>query len=398
MSDYILNLDQMTFFQEKALQAVLCSGLGGGKSFILQLSQILNEVIPYPLGKHCFAALSYRQLEDTSIPGFEAFFEEMRIPFDFKKQHKKFIVDGSTELLMRSQEGADKMRSVEIASLYCEELAYWDERNFKTFLGRLRDKNGSLRMRGATTPNGLNWFFRYMIEENEGSRVLHRTSSYANKHLPKAYLKMLESSYDSETRAQEIEGEFLSIGSTKTYFMFNKEKHVVEKGFNAERLTWVGMDFNVNPMTAVVGYLDGNGVFWVWDEVFLKRSNTYKMREHIMKNYGRDLLIIPDATGRAMKTSAVMSDHQILKEYFNVARVSNPHRKDRFNNVNRLLEQGKIRIHSRCKKLTRDLERFCDDGADTDLGHISDALGYVLWYYEPIKRFINHMKEQPRYL
>ena len=386
-TQFKLNVGQYAFLKSKAKQASICSGLGGGKSFILVLSQLVNEVFRYPDAKHCFAALSYAQLRDTSIPLFEMFLTEIGVPFTFKASDKKFIINGKTELLMRSEDVADRMRSVEIGSLHCEELAYWQEKNFKTFLGRLRDKRGSMRMRAATTPNGLNWFYRYFVEDKKEGRELCRTSTKDNKHLPDEYIEMLIDSYDDELLEQELEGGFINIGATKTYYKFDRKKHVKDLyKENKNKITAIGMDFNVNPMTAACGFIENDCVY-ITDEIYLKNSNTHKIKDTILQRYGDAPLIIPDATGKARKTAAVRSDHDILREVFEVARVRNPARKDRFNCVNNLLGKGRLFIDKRCVKLINDLEKFCDDGSDESLGHISDALGYLCWYYFPIDRF-----------
>jgi PBSX family phage terminase large subunit len=387
--NYKLNQGQSQFLREKAKQAAICGGLGSGKSWILVLCHIVKDIIPFPNAKHCFAALSYRQLEDTSIPLFESFLDEMQIPFEFKKSDKKFIINGRTELLMRSADTANKMRSVEVASLYLDELAYWDEDAFKTFLGRLRDKRGSMRMRAATTPNGLNWFYKYFVEQKKEDRAFCKTSTRANVHLPLEYIKMLEDSYDDELLEQELNGGFINIGATKTYYKFDRQKHTANLEDHSSRgfVFSIGMDFNVNPMTAVCGHYDGD-VIYIVDEIHLSNSDTFKMREVIKQRYGTNLLVIPDATGSSRKTCATKSDHELLREYFNVARVRNPHRKDRFACVNNLLSKSRIFIDKKCTHLIKDLEQFCDNGSDESLGHISDALGYMCWYYSPIRRLV----------
>lgn len=383
MSDFSLNKAQFKFFKSTAKQAAICSGLGGGKTYVLIFSQIVNEILKYPEGKHCFAALSYPQLKDISIPTFMMFFEEMRIPFLYHKSDKKFIINGRTELLMRSADTSERMRSVEIASLYCEELAYWRLEDFMVFLGRLRDKKGSMRMRAATTPNGLNWFYKYFIKEAKEGRVLYNTSTLDNKHLPSEYVQMLKDSYDEEMQEQEIGGKFINIGSLRTYYAFSEEKHT--RNIRSNKVASVGMDFNVDPMTAVCGFTEGNKIY-ITDEIYLKNSNTFKIRDTIKQRHGTNMLIIPDATAKARKTSAVKSDHDLLREYFTVARVRNPSRKDRFNCINNLLGKGRLIIDEKCVNLINDLNNFCDDGADKKLGHISDALGYMCWYHFPIER------------
>lgn len=146
----------------------------------------------------------------------------------------------------------------------------------------------------------------------------------------------------------------------------------------------VGLDFNVNPMTAVVGYYLENK-FYVIDEIYLENSDTYKMSFELKKRGYQGAWLYPDSTGKNRKTSG-KSDHEILRQDgFIIKDTRNPFVKDRINNINRLLRDGKIIIDPKCKKLIQDLEKVVWDGNDLDkksdpmLTHISDALGYWCW-------------------
>jgi len=98
-------------------------------------------------------------------------------------------------------------------------------------------------------------------------------------------------------------------------------------------------------------------------------------------------LVIADETGNRRKTSANRTDHEILRRAnLQVPRFKNPSVKDRYNNINRLLDKGYLKISPTCKKLIADLEKLAYDNKDPLLSHISDALGYVCWYINPLKR------------
>jgi hypothetical protein len=165
--------------------------------------------------------------------------------------------------------------------------------------------------------------------------------------------------------------------------MFDEKRHIQD--FDIEDPQYHGLDFNVNPMAGVAAFVVNDVIHFV-DELWLTHSNTYKAAIEIERRYGNSLTIIPDSTGAARKTSAVKSDHEILREKFNVARVRNPHRKDRFNCVNGLFEKDRIKIHPSCVHLIQDFASFCEGKSDEEYGHISDAAGYVCWYLYPIRR------------
>jgi len=161
------------------------------------------------------------------------------------------------------------------------------------------------------------------------------------------------------------------------------------------------MDFNVNPLCAVAcQYI--NGVLYGFDEIYLtgKSRNTDEMADEIVRRYGKGWGIVPDSTGRALKTSSGgKSDHDILRgKDFKILGGHNPFRVDRYNTVNRMLEKEKLILSPKCKKTIRDLEQIVykegttlPDTANKQIGHIADALGYVCWYVDPIVKPQNNL-------
>lgn len=391
IKEYTLNKGQIEFLASQKKEAAITSGLGGGKSFVLQLLFLLT-VLRYPKALHCYGSLSYSNMMDSSIPDFINFMNECGISFEEKKSLHMFLVGKhKTRVIFRSQEVSQKMRSVQIGSLFCDELAYWDLDNYTTFLGRLRDKNGPRIMRAATTPNGLNFFHKLFVEEIEkraDKRELIMTSTYDNKHLDDEYIELLEGTFDSRLIKQERDGLFININGGTTYYAFDREKRVKPTPFIAGYPVTIGMDFNVDPMTATCSqYVDG--VTRVFHEFYLNDSNTDAMGKTILAYFGgpRGITLIPDSTGANRKTSSSMTDHAILREMgFDIPRFRNPSRKDRFNNVNGRLDHGKIQVDSSCKYLIKDLECFveADERKTPELGHISDCLGYSEWHHFPI--------------
>ena len=96
--------------------------------------------------------------------------------------------------------------------------------------------------------------------------------------------------------------------------------------------------------------------FYIFDEVFLENSDTYKLAAELKKRKYTGMLV-PDSTGKNRKTSG-KSDFEILKESgFRIPSVRNPFVTDRINNVNRLFADNRIIINPKCKKLIADLEK-----------------------------------------
>ena len=161
----------------------------------------------------------------------------------------------------------------------------------------------------------------------------------------------------------------------------------------------VGMDFNVNPMSAVFAVRAG-GQIHVIDEATIANGNTEEMVRLIKRKYPhRRIQIYPDPTGNARKTSAPVgqTDFTILREAgFAVLAPSSPYMvADKINTVNSAMCTAtgvrRVLISPRCRELIRGLDgltyREGTSEPDKTLGldHITDALGYLLLWELPLR-------------
>jgi len=133
----------------------------------------------------------------------------------------------------------------------------------------------------------------------------------------------------------------------------------------------IGMDFNVDPMVAVVGEIGANGVLYIFEEIVLGNSNTEEMAKVIVNKYGqRDITVFPDLTSLSKRSTTAplgLSDIKILKEapyYFRIDGNRISSQRDRLNTVNAALSHKKVMISKNCPNLIRDLRQATrtDDG------------------------------------
>lgn len=191
--------------------------------------------------------------------------------------------------------------------------------------------------------------------------------------------------------------------SGKIFYAFDEVLNVREFSYDPKLPLIIGSDFNVDPMCWVICQRKDDGLY-VLEELFIRNTNTQETLNALYQRFGAHTSgfhFYGDATGRARKTSAAKSDYSIIKTdaRFTGARIyyekSNPLRQDRFAACNALFcNAAKVRrctIHPRCKHLIRDLgERAYSPGTNDpddygDIGHITDALGYVIYRLFPIR-------------
>jgi PBSX family phage terminase large subunit len=291
----------------------------------------------------------------------------------------------------------EKILGKEYSSLYFNEASQIPFRSVEMALTRLAEKNSLMKkayfdMNPPTKKHWSYWLFIKCLHpdsmepiDKEKYRSILMNPQDNIENIDSEYVIEVLDNLSENERKRFRDGEFVDADEGQAYYAFQREinVHPFDRAFSNGTIM-VGMDFNVNPMTAIVGYYQNNK-FYVIDEIWLENSDTYKMSLELIKRGYKGSWIYPDSTGKNRKTSG-RSDHIILKDDgFVVKDTRNPFVKDRVNNVNRLLKDGRIIIDPKCRRLIQDFEKVVWDGQDLDkrsdasLTHISDALGYWCW-------------------
>jgi hypothetical protein len=152
------------------------------------------------------------------------------------------------------------------------------------------------------------------------------------------------------------------------------------------------MDFNVNPMTAVVAQQVGDQC-QIIDEIVLPNSNTQEMMQEINRKFpARAGMIYPDPSCAARKTCAAAGETDLTIIHRAGWKTQLPYKVyplvDRINSVNAMLcnAEGvrRLLISRQCKYLIKALDALTykegtriPDGS-SGLDHITDALGYIV--------------------
>ena len=173
----------------------------------------------------------------------------------------------------------------------------------------------------------------------------------------------------------------------------------------------VGSDFNVDPMCWVIGHIinidEQTKHVHIFDELFIRNTNTPSTLDELFRRYGNHqagFYFFGDASGRARKTSANFSDYVLIKQdaRFKGSRIfypqANPRLQDRFAACNAMFCNAangrRSFINPKCKHLRADLlERAYEEGTsepndEGDVGHISDAFGYIIHRMFPVRAIL----------
>ena len=221
--------------------------------------------------------------------------------------------------------------------------------------------------------------------------------------IPKAEIDAARKDMDEKSFRQEFLASFESM-SGRVYYAFDRKEHIANVEFNPKLPIWVGMDFNIDPMSTVIFQPQPNGQVWAIDEIVQVSSNTDDICAELEKRYYKyqnQVTIYPDPAGSARQHARGESDLDIIREHgFKRIKVRRQHSAvaDRVNAVNRLLKtaSGEIRlyINPRCKHLIDSFEQtlYIPGSRDVDksLGveHSADAAGYCIELEFPLRKFV----------
>ena len=245
-----------------------------------------------------------------------------------------------------------------------------------------RVKGGTISI--GTTPEGFRKTYEIFVEKGTGN--LYQADTRNNPYLPDDYIEGLKDQYSGKLLEQYLKGRFVNLKGLLAYYGFDREKHTAELMKNPPiNCVHIGMDFNVDPMSAVLSYWNGTQLC-IFDEVSLPNSNTFQMTEYINRRFSKcKVVVYPDMTGKSRKTSAKMSDIKILKKAgFQIKGSHNSVHADSLNAVNKAFQDKKICIDKRCIILMGDFDKVITneyrqiDKADSSITHMSDAFRYLV--------------------
>ena len=376
---------------------VLITGRRFGKTYLA-----INEIAKFssqPNKKVWYVAPSYRQAKAICW----GVLKEKMIGHKWVKtiNHSDLTITlrNNSQITLRGSDNENSLRGVGLDFLVCDEFSdinksVW----YEVLRPTLSDTKGSAFFCGS--PRGFgNWSYElFKMGETNNDWESFKYTTLEGEQVSQDEIEQAKQDLDLRTFQQEYEATFVNY-SGMIYYNFSREKNIVDKYKDKSLFLHIGLDFNVDPMCAVVTVIDKN-VVTVIDEIQIYSSNTNEMCEEIKNRYKhQNIIVYPDPSARQRKTSAGgLTDLAILKNFGFDVRCKNtaPLVRDRINAVNSKLKNvaGKstLFIVNTCKNVIKSIERqIYKEGThipdkDSGFDHMNDALGYLIEYNYPIRR------------
>ena len=303
-----------------------------------------------------------------------------------------------SKISLKGCENYDALRGVGIDFLILDEFADIDEKAWTEVLrASIADTQGDVLMCGSPKGYG-NWSYRMYLKGKEDEEWdSFQFTTLQGGMVPKEELEQAKQDVDIRTYRQEFEGTFENYAGA-VYYNFHPVDNVRQSNFDWSKPLHIGLDFNVDPMSASVAQIEKDTIHFK-DEIVIYSSNTDEMVEEIRNRYGskQKIFCYPDPACRQRKTSAGgRTDLTILQNAgFNVkCKIKHSPIRDRINAVNSRLKSatGKrhIFVNPSCKIIIRGLQRQIykentnipdkEEGFD----HMNDSIGYLIEIVKPL--------------
>tara|TARA_R110000744_G_scaffold104945_5_gene200770 strand:- start:5468 stop:6850 length:1383 start_codon:yes stop_codon:yes gene_type:complete len=386
---------------------LLLGGYGAGKTLAGSKKIIASalENAPVPV---CAVSPTFPLARRTTISTIAELLEGKRAQFGRRfwwnynatshEFHIRFKGRDAT-IIIYSGERPLSLRGPNLGAAWLDEPFIMEYEVFEQMYARVRHPEARAREIFMTgTPEQLNWGYDIVTgelsEEHDVGVVVG--SSRANKALPADWVKRLEKIYSEKAAAAYIEGQFVNLTEGLVYYGFNPDNNVIRFKEPMAGAQWSsGMDFNVDPMSACVGWYVPGRHLHIENEYELPNSDTQDMCQVLRQSHGWDLQeICPDVSGKQRHSNAPggKSDYDYIRAagYELDAGTINPAIRDRYNAVNGLLRatNGRIRltVDPRCKKLIKYMTLYSHKNKrkQDDMSHLLDALGYLVFRKFPV--------------
>ena len=378
---------------------VLVTGRRFGKTHLC-LTEILRKARFSDNGKIFYVSPTYRMSKEIMWKQLKKKVKELRwVKYINETELTVVLINNCQISLKGADKSADNLRGVGLNFLVLDEFADIPEEAWSEVLRpTISDKHVNGEVLFVGTPKGMgNWSFEmYQKGKSEDPEwASWKFTTIEGGQVEEHEIEQAKKDLDERSFRQEYLASFETYNGV-VYYNFDREQNVKPCKYDPQAIIHVGLDFNIDPMSACLFHLK-NGLAEFFDEIVIYSSNTDEFVDELLSRYPKNKIIVyPDPASRQRKTSAGgRTDLTILQNAGLNVKCRNTHAlvRDRINSVNSRLKNfdGKknIFIDPSCKNLINSLtKQMYKEGTNqpekSGYDHMSDALGYGIEYIFPI--------------
>lgn len=405
-------------------------GFGSGKTFVGCIG-LCNAGYRWPGIPQGYFAPTYPQIRDIFYPTIEEVAEKMGLTCRIKTgDHEVQLLSGSrlrSLVICRSLEHPERIVGFKIGRALVDELDVMPllkaQMAWRKVIARMRWGKDVKDAAGrpfvpqidvTTTPEGFRFMHQQFVKNVRDKPSLERlygivqASTFANEaNLPEGYIDSLMESYPEQLISAYLHGQFVNLASGSVYSHYDRVKNRTDAKAEDSEPLHIGMDFNINKMSAIV-HVVRNGRPRAVAEL-VKLRDTPAMIEKIKERFWeykdgqwkqtRAITVYPDAAGNSGSSKdASKTDIALLKQagFIVSAPNANPPVRDRILAMNMGFCDNKqdrkyLVNDDTCPTYAEALEQQAynaagDPDKTADQDHPNDAAGYFIHRRFPVIR------------
>ena len=388
----------------------MVAGFGAGKTQALTYRAL--RLIFSNGGDVAYYLPNYPLVRTIAYPRFQAALDDLGVPYELNRSEHVLRVNNK-QIIFRTMENPDTIVGYEVGDSLIDELDTLPTNKASEVWNKIIARNRQKKPDGTqntvavgTTPEGFRFVYDKWQKNRTESYELIRAPTYSNPHLPAGYVDSLRETYPSNLLNAYIEGEFVNLTAGSVYINYDRELNRSDVTANTSETLHIGMDFNVNNMSASI-HVMRDGRAYAVDEI-VDAKDTPNIIRIIRDRYPNNPIIVyPDASGANTNTTNASTTDIILLKNANLAinaPRANGRVKDRVAAVNMALcnNDGQRLYYvnvDKCPNIALGLEQQAyDKNGDPDkkagFDHLNDAVGYFVVRKMPIKRRIEFVEQR----
>lgn len=379
---------QSAFIKSTHKHTALIGGYGSGKTnvaidkIIVKHLQSNGKAVAYYLP-------TFKLIKEVALERFPETFSNYGIEYTLNKSDFD-IRTKYGKILLRNMSNPETIVGYETAYSLIDETDILPTDKMNLAFAKIIGRNRAILPEGQVnqtdvvgTPEGFKWLYDFFVKNPNPNKTIIKAKTIDNPFLPSDYIDNLKETYTEAQVKAYINGDFINLKGDTVYQSYNRKAHRTDVVPLANEQLFVGLDFNIGNMNAVI-FVKRNNVLYAVDEIAMA-YNTQSICEILRTKYiGHKIIINPDASGNQRSTSGA-DDFSILRSnnFMVVSDKTNPAVSTRVNAVNIAFEKSILFVNDKkCPTFAEALENqaYRNGIPDKNGGydHITEAAGYCI--------------------
>lgn len=379
---------QSAFIKSTHKHTALIGGYGSGKTnvaidkIIVKHLQSNGKAVAYYLP-------TFKLIKEVALERFPETFSNYGIDYTLNKSDFD-IRTKYGKILLRNMSNPETIVGYETAYSLIDETDILPTDKMNLAFAKIIGRNRAILPEGQVnqtdvvgTPEGFKWLYDFFVKNPNQNKTIIKAKTIDNPFLPSDYIDNLKETYTEAQVKAYINGDFINLKGDTVYQSYNRKAHRSDLVPLSNEQLYVGLDFNIGNMNAVI-FVKRNNVLYAVDEI-ATAYNTQSICEILRTKYiGHKVIINPDASGNQRSTSGA-DDFSILRSnnFMVVSDKTNPAVTTRVNAVNIAFEKSILFVNDKkCPNFAEALENqaYRNGIPDKNGGydHITEAAGYCI--------------------